>query len=339
MPAPSETAPSEQPRDALRTIAEHPLTMLLAAAASALVVLASAGHRVEPAVAAPEVAIAGAMPSAPLVAPSAARADEADLPDDEVPTCGIPDRGSGPYGSWQTLPLGRMMVPTPAPAESYDLLLHFHGGEAMRRVVAPEMPAGETPLVLAAVDAGVGSQAYAEAFAGAQPLEELLGTVGAALAPARLRYLVLSGWSAGYGALREILREHPTVPNALVLLDSLHSAYGPDGQSLVEESLAPFVAFARRAQSREAVMVLTHSEIRPPGYASTSEVASHLIDELGGKRSYAGLLPLRGVEAKTRWDDGLVSVRGYTGASKEAHCAHVAMLGDILRDDVLPALP
>src|SRR5690606_15009114 len=122
-------------------------------------------------------------------------------------SCAVPDRGVGDYGEWQTLPVGRMRVPRSPPEEAIDLLIHFHGGEAASRVVAPE----GLGLVIAVVDAGVGSQAYAEAFAGGEPLGELLATVGAALAPARLRNLVLSSWSAGYGAVREILREFPTV--------------------------------------------------------------------------------------------------------------------------------
>ena len=39
---------------------------------------------------------------------------------------------------------------------------------------------------------------------------------------------------------------------------------------------------AERAQDGDGLLLLTHSEIRPPGYASTSEVADHLIDFLGG---------------------------------------------------------
>jgi hypothetical protein len=162
--------------------------------------------------------------------------------------------------------------------------------------------------------------------------------MGAALSPTRVRHLLLSSWSAGYGAIREILREHPTVPSAVVLLDSLHASYVGDDNAIDPAGLAPFVAYARRAVAGEAVMVVTHSEIRPPGYASTSETASKLIGELGGSRSYAGLMPTHGVEAKTRFSDGQLEVRGYTGSDKNAHCAHLRMLGDILRDEVMPKL-
>ena len=100
-----------------------------------------------------------------------------------------------------------------------------------------------------------------------------------------------------------------------VLLDSVHTAYKGDGKTLVPEALAPFLSFAHRARAEEAVMVLTHSEIRPPGYASTSEVASYIVEKLGGRREYAGLAPAAGVEFKTRYDDGLLHIRGYSGTS------------------------
>jgi hypothetical protein len=261
--------------------------------------------------------------------------------DDTQASCAIADRGFGSYGPWQSLPQGRMLAPATPPTGEYDLLLHFHGAEAARKVLATADLGNDdkVPLVIAGVDSGVGSAAYAEAFYGAEPLQDLLGTVGAALAPARLRYLFVSSWSAGYGAVREILTQHPTVPNAVILLDSVHSAYEADGKTLVKASLNPFVALAERAIANEAILVLTHSEIRPPGYASTAEVAGFLLDQVGGRRRYAGLLGSHGVENKTRFDRGQLHVRGYTGAGKPAHCAHIEMLPDILKTEVLPAMP
>ena len=313
---------------------------LLLVAVSALVVLVTAARRIVVAPSAAPTSSAVAPVAGASAAPSATttatetRWGRVDAGAEIEASCHIADRGAGPYGDWQALPIGRMVVPEPPPEEVYDVLLHFHGGEAMRRLVAPAGLA----LVIATVDAGVGSSAYAEAYQGPEPLEEALATINAALAPARLRHLILSSWSAGYGAVRELLRAHPTVPNAVVLLDSVYASYHEDGETLVEEGLAPFVSVAQRAMAGEAVVVLTHSEIRPPDYASTAEVASYLLSEIGGRRRYAGLLPTQGVEAKTSYEKGALHIRGYTGTGKESHCAHLKMLPDILRDDVLPEL-
>jgi hypothetical protein len=310
---------------------------LVAAVACIVLVVAASGRRRLLAPEPPptvEVVDAGVEVAASVEASASAPPPEEDAGAPEEATCSIPDRGSGHYGDWKPLPLGHLSVPEPPPTGRYDLVLHLHGSNAARRVIAP----ADLGVVIAGVDAGVGSQAYAEAFFGARPLEELLAAVEATLAPAHLGRLIITSWSAGYGAVHEILVQHPTVPSAIVLLDSLHASYAPNGD-LVEAGLMPFLSFAQRAQQGEAVMVVTHSEIRPPGYASTSETASWLLHEVGGRREYAGLEPVHGVEAKTAWRDGNLIVRGFTGAGKEAHCAHLMMLDAILRDDVLPALP
>jgi hypothetical protein len=317
---------------------------LLLCGVAGLAVLFSAA-RVGPLVAPPvEAAPASAVPE-PSAAPSAseepapepaASARSTTGPDagleEEDATCAIPDRGAGDYGPQHGLPLGTMIAPPVG--EKYDLLVHFHGGGAVQRVVAPR----KLGLVIATVDAGVGSRAYTEALYGPEPFQDLLAAVAAQLAPAVLRHVIVSSWSAGYGGVREILIQHPTVPSAVVLLDSVHAAYQPDGQSLVTAGLEPFVSLARRAVAGEAMMVLTHSEIRPPSFASTTELADYFLGELGARRSYAGLIPVHGVQYKTSFGDGALRIRGYTGKDKGAHCAHLMLLGEILEEDVLPFL-
>lgn len=269
--------------------------------------------------------------SAPTPEPSA-RAWPEPVGDDAA-SCSIPDQGRGAYGEQQGLPTGVMIAP-PLSGDRYDLLLHMHGGEAVRRVVAP----ADLGLVIVTVDEGVGSKVYAEAFYGPEPLEELLEAVGQRLAPAVLRHLIISSWSAGYGGVREILTQHPTAASAVVLLDSVHAGYGPDGETLVEAGLGPFVSLAHRAILGETTMVLTHSDIRPPNFASTTEVADYLLGQVDGRRSYAGLVSTFGVEHKTSFERGQLAMRGYTGTTKGAHCAHLRMLAGILAHDVMPRL-
>ncbi len=300
------------------------------------VVLLSVARRTpRPANAAPSSQTAAASANTVVVtpAPSASSRNWAQAVGDDDATCAIPDRGVGDYGSAHGLPLGSMIAP-PITGNRYDLLVHMHGGEAVRRVVAP---AG-LGLVIVTIDAGVGSKAYSEALYGPEPLEELLASVGHQLAPAVLRHLLVSSWSAGYGGVREILKQHPTVPSAVIMLDSVHAGYEPDGETLREAGLAPFVSLAHRAVAGETTVVLTHSDIRPPTFASTTEVADFLLQAVGGRRGYAGLIETYGVEHKTVSERGRFTVRGYTGTSKGAHCAHLRMLAGILENDVLPQL-
>jgi len=267
---------------------------------------------------------------------------------DSVASCKMPDSGFGDYGPWLPLSLGRMMVPGGEPSpQSFDLLIHFHGGEAAAQLLAP---AG-LELVLIAVDAGVGSQRYTEALA-SEPafLNDAIDAVREVLGgQAALRYLIITSWSAGYGAVRQLLQhDDPSRLDAVVLLDGLHAGYrgadeppgdgGYDRPELETSGLEPFVDFARRAQASQALMIITHSAIRPPGYASTTETASYLLAQLGGQRRYAGLKKMFGVTQQTLYRSGKLEIRGFTGTTPEAHCAHLRMLLPIVRDDVLPGL-
>lgn len=251
-------------------------------------------------------------------------------------TCHIPDEGLGRYRPWQRLSTGAVLLPRAPPGPTYDLLVHFHGAEAIRKVLAP---AG-LPVVIAALDAGEGSAAYGEAFYGPDAIDELIEEVATALEGAvgqrpKLHRLIVSSWSAGYGAVRQLLIHHPGRAQAVVLLDSLHTSYVGGEDELETDSLQPFVELAQRAAGGEQQLVITHSEIRPPGFASTAETASYLLRELGGQRRYAGLRSVAGIEHKTEYRQNGLVIRGYTGTSRDAHCAHLILLRDILRDELL----
>jgi hypothetical protein len=250
------------------------------------------------------------------------------------------------------LPLGRALVPAGravAADGSFRLLIHFHGAEPVRRQLAPE----GLDLVIAAVDAGVGSHAYDRAFADPAAFGQLVAAVEAEVAAAsrlpgaRARSIALSSWSAGYGAVAQILARHDPRIEAVVLLDSLYAGYTDDGsarpgarRTLDRARIAPFLGAARVALGGGPALFLTHTQIATPGYGSTAEVASFLLAELGvaaaavdEEASAAAPYPLRRL-----FEQGHLWIRGYAGADRDAHCAQLHLLPGVLRDAVLPAL-
>lgn len=225
------------------------------------------------------------------------------------------------------------MVPQQMPELRYDLLLHFHGGEAVRKLVAP----ADLGVAVATVDAGQSSSAYGKALSDPQVIPALLTRVDEVFAPAKRRNLIISSWSAGYAAVREILRQQPTLAQAVVVLDGVHASYTDDGSTLRPSDVSPFSALAKRARAEEALLVLTHSEIRPPGYASTKRVADYLLDQLGAQRRYAGLIAVQpGVRLKTHYAAGKLKVFGYTGSDRHAHCVQLSLLPELLKTHILP---
>jgi hypothetical protein len=280
--------------------------------------------------------------------------EELPADDERAAGCHFAERGFGDYAEWRRLSvaarqagsraLWRALVPAGralAADGSFRLLVHFHGAEPVRRQLAPE----QLDLVIAAVDAGIGSRAYDQALADPATFGQVIDAVEHEVAAAnhvpsaRARGIVLSSWSAGYGAVAQVLVRSASRVDAVVLMDSLHAGYTGDTRTLDQARVAPFLDAARAALGGGPAFYLTHTEIATPGYASTSEVASFLLAALGvipspvSDADGAGPYPLRSTA-----EQGRLWIRGYAGADRDAHCAQLHLLPRILRDAILPGL-
>jgi hypothetical protein len=259
-----------------------------------------------------------------------------------VNPCDTPDPGFGRYENWSRAPsMGQMIVPKASPLAAngeFDVMFHFHGHEPARKewVQAMRRP------VFVGITLGVGSGPYEAAFREPGAFERLVASVEQAVSTevrkARARRIGLSAWSAGYGAVQEILRQAygRERVDTVVLLDGMHAGYYGDG--LNEAQLEPFVRFAKKAAADKALMIVSHSSIIPPGYASTTETANFLIHELGGRPARARARPSdpMGLDLIDRFDKGGFHVRGYAGGSELDHCAHLGLYRDILQVHVAP---
>ena len=257
-----------------------------------------------------------------------------------VNPCDTPDPGFGRYATWSRAPsMGQMIVPKASPLAAngqFDVMFHFHGHEPARKewVQAMHRP------VFVGVTLGIGSGPYEAAFREPGAFERLVASVEQAVSTevrkARVRRIGLSAWSAGYGAVQEILRQPygRDRVDTVVLLDGLHAGYS--GNGLNEAQLEPFVRFAKKAADGKTLMVVSHSSIIPPGYASTTETANFLIYKLGGKaRATRGIGPM-GLDLISRYSKGNFHVRGYSGNDKMDHCAHLGLYRDVLKVHIKP---
>lgn len=298
-----------------------------------------------------------AMSVAPIAPPPAQAPTERREPSALTPAlrskgwnaCYMPDPGFGPYARWTNLSMGRMIVPERGGMTEdggYDVVIHFHGAEAVRHAFA-EVADG---TVLAGIDLGIASLPYEKAFSYGDAFPELLKSIERGLrrhsrrADAHIRHLALSSWSAGFGAVLQIVRRYGAKIDAVVLLDSLHADYvvGPPDDmhamhGVSSRTIKPMIEFARKASAGDKLVYLTHSAIVPPGYASTSEVADFLLGEVGGARWPLHEVSTLGATLATGFDRKGLHVRGYEGNDKPAHCAHVAELATAVRDLLEPA--
>lgn len=258
--------------------------------------------------------------------------------------CNTPDPGFKAYDKWQRgISMGQMILPTRggiAANGDFDVVFHFHGHEPARKEWVQVM----NGPVFVAFTLGIGSGAYESAFRDPAAFTQLLASVEKAVAEhhkkprAKARKIALSAWSAGYGAVEEILHQ-PIASriDSVILLDGLHCDY-VGGGGLEEQQMAAFLKFARQAARGEKLMVVSHSSIIPPGYASTTETANYLIDGLGGRPVFSrprGGDPM-GLELVSRFDRSGFHVRGYSGNAELDHCAHLGLFRDILRVHLAP---
>jgi hypothetical protein len=256
--------------------------------------------------------------------------------------CFVPDNGFGSYSTWERVGRGWMILPRDggrAADGGYDVVIHFHGHEAVRHAFVEVAERA----VLVGVDLGSTSAPYDHVFAQPEAFTRLLDDITRALvrksgdANAHIRHLALSSWSAGAGAVRRIVSQFGSEIEAVILLDSLHSDYEPGTPRRVSPvPIAGVTAFAERAAKGDVVLFLSHSQIVPPGYPSTTEIADQLIASVGGTRTpMQGMTPL-GAELVSGFDRGGMHVRGYLGGDKLAHCAHVELLAEVVRDYLEP---
>lgn len=242
------------------------------------------------------------------------------------------------------LTTGRLFIPTNWLPRSNraDLLVFFHGHPPL--VCSNLSWSGKSVPVVVVNYSGL-SAAYAGPFRDTNRF-------GAMLREARLRLdertgrsletgrLAVASFSAGFGAVREILRQADYFSQItdLVLADTLYAGYATnDGpRRVVPAHIEDFARFARRAAADDAVMVLTHSQLVPGTYASTVDTADAILDVLSLKRTPASGTDATGMTLLSTAEKGRFTLRSYDGKAGPDHMKHLIRVGLALRDTALP---
>jgi len=231
-----------------------------------------------------------------------------------------------------------LLVPDGAPRrEVVDVVIHFHGAAWL-----PQQ-ASDGRAVVAVVNLGAGSGVYHRAYAEPEAFDSLLASVAAEVSAVagravRTRRVTLTAFSAGHGAVRVILREprHFARVDAVLLLDGMHTSYVPEGTPLAaggtldSTNLAAFAEFARAAMRGGKRFLVTHSEIVPGTYASTTETADWLLREPGLRRTPRPRRGPRGMRQLSEVRAGRFHVIGYAGNTAPDHIDHFHAMPELL---------
>jgi hypothetical protein len=238
-----------------------------------------------------------------------------------------------PPGRREKLELGTLFIPAALEAASDPpLLFFFHGGDWL-----PELAAARNRMAVVSVQVGGVSETYAKLFENANRFHDLIRE---AETKSHMRFdpVLLGGWSAGCGAVRQILRSadsYARVEGALAI-DGIHTDYvdgkpGPLESKLDTANLDIWLKLARDAVAGRKRAILTHSEIFPGTFASTTETADYLAAQLGLHPAALLKWGPMGMQQLSEIHAGRFLMIGYAGNSAPDHVDQLHSLPVLLR--------
>lgn len=240
-------------------------------------------------------------------------------------------------------PIGIFVPRKSLNARTLDLLLHFHGAGFITQDAATIYRGA---LAGVTINLGAGSSVYGRPFEDSTKFSALLDTLRLQL-EARVRHevrwgkIILSGFSAGYGAVRKIISTEKNFArvDAILLLDGLHASYIPERQVLAEggmidsTGLAAYLRFAQAAMRSKNTkrFLITHSEIFPGTFVSTTEASDFILQALGIKREAVLKWGPLGMQQLSTARRGGFEVLGFAGNTAPDHVDHLHALGFFLK--------
>jgi hypothetical protein len=238
-----------------------------------------------------------------------------------------------PPGRREKLTTGSLFIPAKLlKAKRMPLFVHFHGAHWLAEVAARDARSA-----VISVQTGTGSSTYAKQFSdhalfGAM-LREAAEKTGVSFGP-----LTLTAWSAGHGAIREILSvpEYYGRVQKVLLIDGLHTGYvsgkpGPQESDLEPDHLEIFLTFAQDAVAGRKTLVITHSEIFPGTFASTTETSDWLLTKLDLRPHAVLRWGPRKTQQLSETRAGKFRMIGYAGNSAPDHVDQLHSLPEYLK--------
>jgi hypothetical protein len=226
-----------------------------------------------------------------------------------------------PSGRREKLELGTLFLPAGMKtANGVPVLFFFHGGTWL-----PEVAAAQNKVAVVTVQAGSGSAAYTRLFEDQARFPALLKEAETK-AGVGFGRVMLGGWSAGCGAIRQILKAPDSYArvDAALMIDGIHTDYvegkpGPLESKIGDENLAIWQQLARDAIAGRKRAIVTHSEIFPGTFASTTETADYLLKQLSLVRRPVLKWGPMGLQQLSEARAGKFLLIGYAGNSAPDH--------------------
>lgn len=243
-----------------------------------------------------------------------------------------------------------------------DVIWHFHAGQ----MASADMKASGMPAIFVSCGYGIGTGGYSSRFTDPSRFGAMMRSLTRTISfkakrSVHLGHLALASWSAGFAAVNRILgsatanEDWYDRTDAVLLFDGLHAQYIdlPEDAKLKTKPVAArgadhvdtkmlrrFIRFASDAAAGKKRMVITHSSIVPPDYASTTEATAALLGAVApaqtSSESSAAPFGLPSMVPSVTVDAGNLHVRGFRGTGPHEHFDHLHLIGEALRSWIAP---
>lgn len=258
---------------------------------------------------------------------------------------------SGTTITLPTAPQHTLFIPDgyqPSP-DGVDVLVHFHGAPSTLNANAGY--AGLNAVIVNVTYSGF-SSAYSTPFSNQALFGNIMDAARDSLADqpgfdddVAWDQIGISSFSAGYGAVREILK-NPTYFNeidGIFLGDSLYASFtSSTDHTPLQSQMVNFKAYAQAAANGSKTMIVSHSQVLTHTYANTAETADALMAHVGITPTAIDQDGLGTLHLYRHAEKGNFSVWGATGNDADAHMEHLRYAAQWLGElpfDVDPVEP
>jgi hypothetical protein len=223
------------------------------------------------------------------------------------------------------------------PGNTADLVVHFHGDP---QTYWNNAEYAKLNAIIVTVNYSGASSAYETPFSNAtlfqSLMDEALTKVRAeADIPDNLQWdkLAVSSFSAGYGAVRQILKSasYRNHIDGLLAADSLYAMTAADGTPN-DVQMADYKTYAGLAKAGSKTFIYSHSQVLTYTYENTAECGDELMQYLGISATAVNQNGLGTLNFYRHAKSGNFELWGATGADGDSHLEHLRYIGEFLED-------
>ncbi len=226
------------------------------------------------------------------------------------------------------------------PGNVADLLVHFHGDP---QTYWNNAQYAKLNAIIVTVNYSGLSRAYSTPFSNASNPTLFQTVVNEALTKVRAETdipdtlqwdkLGVSSFSAGYGAVREILKSstYRNDIDALLAADSLYATTAGDGTPL-DSQMVDYKTYAAAAKAGTKTFLFSHSQVPTYTYETTGECGDELMQSLGISASAYNVNGLGTLNFYRHAKSGNFELWGATGTDGDSHLEHLRYIGEFLEE-------